>query len=185
MGFFTDLITNAINEYSENKDMEDTLKTLVFAVGHNSAIDREIKKLIANMMQILDENFSLFNNEGQIDAVYRKIQNVNITEFFDDILSLRVDRTKIANIYVLDLTFILFLMRMGLLHPQYIYNLYLIRKHFNLTRQELATCYRTIANMQNQKMDFDDVAEEIEDLVGDAVIQELIQQYPYLIEKKI
>lgn len=183
MGFFEDLARKAFDTYSANKDNEDTLKTLVFVVGHKAALDRELKKSIASMMKILDEDFSLYSNESEINAAYNKVQNSSLENFFSDILSLRIDRTKIANIYIMDLSFVLVLRRMGIFQPQYIYNLYLIRKHFNLSRQELAACYRALANMQNQEVDFDDFAEEIEDLTGDEAVSELVQKIPELAEE--
>ncbi len=183
MGFFEDLARKAFDTYSANKDNGDTLKTLVFVVGHKVALDRELKKSIASMMKILDEDFSLYSNESEINAAYNKVQNLSLENFFSDILSLRIDRTKITNIYIMDLSFVLVLRRMGIFQPQYIYNLYLIRKHFNLSRQELAACYRALADMQNQEVDFDDFAEEIEDLTGDEAVSELVQKIPELAEE--
>lgn len=67
-----------------------------------------------------------------------------------------------------------------LITPQNIYNLYLVKKHFDFSRQELATCYKAVADLQNA--DFDDTAEAIEALTSEEAIEILVKKYPNLIE---
>jgi|GEM_PF-356157 len=180
MGFFTDLAESAFANYVQNKDIEDTLKSLVFITSYKATLNRDYKKIIAKVMQLVDEEFSFFRDEEKIDTIYANLKNVNSQQFFETILSLRIDRDKIISFFIIDLFFVLALENIKLITPQNIYNLYLVKKHFDFSRQELATCYKAVADLQNA--DFDDTAEAIEALTSEEAIEILVKKYPNLIE---
>lgn len=180
MGFFMDLAADAFASYVQNKDVEDTLKSLVFIASYKATINRDYKKMIANVMQLVDEDFSVFRDEERIDEIYISLKNLNPEQFFSEILSLRIDRDKIISFFTFDLLFIMLLGEEDLLAPQHIYNLSLIKKQFAFSRQELAVCYKSIAELQDA--DFDDTAEAIEAITSDEAMKRLVAQYPDLVE---
>ena len=180
MGFFTDLAANAFANYVQNKDTEDTLKSLVFITSYKATLNRDYKKMIVKVMQLMDEEFSFFRDEERIDNIYTELKNVSIQQFFETILSLRIDRDKIISFFIIDLFYIMALKSEELLMPQNIYNLYLVKKHFDFSRQELATCYKYVADLQHA--DFDDTAEAIESLTSEQAMECLVKEYPNLVE---
>lgn len=179
MGFFTDLIGGAINSYIENKDADDTLKTLVFLAGYNTKIERQEKKLIVQAISILDEDATLFEYEDKIDSIQRDFQIQSLEVFFDDILSTRINRDKIENFFTLDVLLFLKLYAEELVKAEQMYNLYTLKNKFNLTKTELRNCYQTVANIIN--LDFNTVAEKIELMTQEETIRELLRRNPALI----
>lgn len=180
MGLFTDLATSAFANYVQNKDIEDTLKSLVFITSYKATLNRDYKKMIVKAMQLLDEEFSYFRDEEKIDGIYTELKNISVQQFFENILSLRIDRDKIISFFTIDLFFVKALENAELITPQHIYNLYLVKKHFDFSRQELASCYKNVADLQNT--DFDDTAEAIEALTSENAMEILVKKYPNLIE---
>ena len=183
MGFFTDFASEAYASYIQGKDTEDMLKSLVFIASYKATLNRDYKKLIANVMKNIDEDFSVFRDEEKIDAIYNTLKDISVSQFFKNILSLRIDRDKIVSFFTIDLFFILALQETELIMPQHIYNLYLVKKHFAFSRQELASCYKVVAELQGAN--FDDTAEAIEALTSAEAIDVLVEKYPNLIESEI
>ena len=181
MGFFTDLIGGAINNYVENKDNEDTLKTLVFLAGYNTNIDEQEKKFIVEAISILDENASLFEYREKIDSIQRDLRIKSLDIFFDDILSTRINREKIINFFIFDVLLFLRLLTAEVVKPEQMYNLYILKNKFNFSNTELKNCYQTVANAIN--LDFDTVAEKIEIMTQENTIRELLQRNPALISE--
>ena len=181
MGFFTDLIGGAINSYIENKDTDDTLRTLVFLAGYNTEIEEQEKKFIVEAISILDEDASLFEYREKIDSIQRNLRIRSLDMFFDDILSTRINREKIVNVFALDVLLFLRLLTEEVVKPEQIYNLYILKNQFNFSKTELKTCYQTVANAIN--LDFDTVAEKIELLTQGDTIRELLQRNPALISE--
>ena len=174
MGLFTDLAASAFANYVQNKDIEDTLKSLVFITSYKATLNRDYKKMIVKAMQLLDEEFSYFRDEEKIDGIYTELKNISVQQFFENILSLRIDRDKIISFFTIDLFFVRALENAELITPQHIYNLYLVKKHFDFSRQELASCYKNVADLQNA--DFDDTAEAIEALTSKNAMEILVPQ---------
>lgn len=181
MGFFTDLIGGAINNYIENKDTDDTLRTLVFLAGYNTNINEQEMKLIVEAISILDENASLFEYKEKIDSLQRDLRIKSLDMFFDDILSTRINREKIENFFTLDVLLFLRLCMEELIKPEQMYNLYILKNKFNFSKTELKNCYQTVAHAIN--LDFDTVAEKIELFTQEDTIRELLQRNPSLISE--
>lgn len=66
MGFFTDLAESAFANYVQNKDIEDTLKSLVFITSYKATLNRDYKKIIAKVMQLVDEEFSFLGMKKKL-----------------------------------------------------------------------------------------------------------------------
>ena len=181
MGFFTDLIGGAINSYIENKDADDTLKTLVFLAGYNTKIEKQEKKFIVQAISILDEDATLFEYEEKIDSIQQDLRIKSLDIFFDDILSTRINREKIINFFILDVLLFLKLLTAEVVKPEQMYNLYILKNKFNFSNTELKNCYQTVANAIN--LDFDTVAEKIEIMTQENTIRELLQRNPALISE--
>lgn len=197
MGFFTeylaaratisvgnavaDAISGAITSAVEQKDKTDVLKSLVFVVSYKGFINKEYKKEIVNVMKFLDSSISLFTYEPEIDAVYQSFQtHLNAETFFEDVLSTRFDREKIIFMYMYVLILVRILNQKNMFSPQQLYNLSLIKKQFNFSRNELGMCYHGLAQIVDS--DTDDIAEELETITGDEAILHLLKTYPDLIE---
>lgn len=182
MGFFSDLAKAAIDSYVESTDKSDTLKSLIFVAGYKEDLSREDKKLIVKVMKCVDENFSLFSDEEKIDQIFNSLKGVNVKTFFENILSLRIDRDKIISFFILDLMLLIYLADQGTCTAQNKYNLYLVKKHFNFSRSELVKCYQQLGDLQNA--DIDDTAEAVESLIGEEAIADLVRDNPYLIGER-
>lgn len=177
----TDAVSGAINSAVQNKDKTDVLKSLVFVVSYKGALNKEYKKEIVNVMKIMDESISLFTYEPEIDAVYKTFQtHLNAEAFFEDVLSTRFDREKIIFMYMYVLILVRILNQKNMFSPQQLYNLSLIKKQFNFSRNELGMCYSGLAQLVDS--DTDDIAEELETITGDEAITHLLKTYPDLIE---
>ncbi|MEL3903957.1 MAG: SHOCT domain-containing protein [Treponemataceae bacterium] len=182
MGFWGDLAKAAFDSYVETTDKADTLKSLVFVAGYKEDLTREDKKLIVQVMRCVDEDFSLFRDEAEIDQVYNLLKDIDINDFFENILSLRIDRDKIIFFFILDLLLLINLADQDTCTPQNRYNLYLVKKHFDFSRNELARCYQQLSDLQNA--DIDDTAEAVESLIGEEAIADLVRDNPYLIGER-
>lgn len=182
MGFFTDLIGGAINSYIENKDTDDTLRTLVFLLGYNEVLSKNDKKLIVETMRVLDDDATMFEYEEKIDSIQNEFSTKSFEEFFSDILSTRIDREKIVAFFTYNVLTFLKVCAEETVKPTHMYNLYLLKKQFQLTKVELKNCYQVVAGVIN--LDFDDVAEKIEMFTGEEAINELIKKYPNIISGK-
>lgn len=197
MGFFTeylaaratisasnavaDAVSGAIASAVERKDKTDVLKTLVFVVSYKGTLNKEYKKEIVNVMRILDDSISLFTYEPEIDAIYQSFQtHLNAEVFFEDVLSTRFDREKIIFMYMYVLILARLLNQKNMFSPQQLYNLSLIKKQFNFSRNELGMCYHGLAQIVDS--DIDSIAEELETITGDEAILHLLEAYPDLIE---
>lgn len=176
-----DAISGAVSAAVEQKDKLDVLKSLTFVVSYKSTLSKEYKKEIVNVMQIMDESISLFTYEPEIDSVYQSLQSLpNAEAFFKDVLAFRFDREKIEFMYMFVLILTRLLNQKDMFTPQQLYNLSLMKKQFNFTRQELGHCYHGLAQVLNS--DTDDIAEELETITGDEAISHLLEAYPDLIE---
>lgn len=176
-----DVISGAVSSAIEQKDKLDVLKSLTFVISYKSTLSREYKKEIVNVMRVIDESTSLFTYEPEIDAVYQSLQTLpNAEAFFQDVLAFRFDREKIEFMYMFVLILARLLNQKDMFTPQQLYNLSLMKKQFNFTRQELGQCYHGLAQILNA--DTDDIAEELETITGDEAISHLLEAYPDLIE---
>lgn len=176
-----DAISGAVSAAVEQKDKLDVLKSLTFVVSYKSTLSKEYKKEIVNVMQFMDESISLFTYEPEIDSVYQSLQSLpNAEAFFKDVLAFRFDREKIEFMYMFVLILTRLLNQKDMFTPQQLYNLSLMKKQFNFTRQELGHCYHGLAQVLNS--DTDDIAEELETITGDEAISHLLEAYPDLIE---
>ena len=177
----TDAVSGAIAAAVEEKDREDVLKSLTFVVSYKGTLNKEYKKEIVNVMKILDDTISLFTYEPEIDTVYKDLQShPNAEAFFEDVLAARIDREKIVFMYMYVLILARTLNQKNMFFPQQLYNLSLIKKQFNFSRQELGQCYHGLA--QVLESDTDDIAEELETITGDEATANLLEAYPDLIE---
>lgn len=179
MGFFTNLAAAAISNYIDNKDNDDTLRTLVFLAGHNSKLGIEEKKLIIQAFSVQCENASLFEYEEKIDSIQKELKSTSIDDFFSNILSTRINRDKIVSFFTLDICLYLRLATDEIIQPSQMYNLYLLKNKFELSKSELISCYRTVSSTIN--LDFDMVAKLLEFITDENSIQMLLNKYPNML----
>lgn len=164
-------------------DKNDLLKTLVFMVGNNINLDRSGKKAIATVLSIVyDENISLFSIEDKIDIAYSDLQSVTPNQFFANIASINSDREQTCLIYLVILLLYMELSNANQALPAHIYNLYLIKHFFAITRDELAKCYGELGTKLEK--DTDDIADIFENLTSDESIKAIEEKNPELTYKE-
>lgn len=178
--FAAEAITGAISASIEKKDRQDLLKTLVFVTSYKATLTRDLKKHIVTIMKIIDEDISVFSCEPEIDGIYRDLQKMTSAAFFKEVLSTRILREKIMQMYIYVLFLVSRLNGDKTLSPQQLYNLSLIKKQFQFSRQELGQCYSALAKLT--ETDTDDIAEELEMLTGESAMRQLMKDYPDLVE---
>lgn len=180
MGFWGDVfdIANAMLEANNaKKDNEDLLKSLVFVAGFHTTFDKQIKKVIISMMQIfVNEEYTLFEHEPELDSIYKTVNSMNAKQFIAKIVETRIDRDRNIVFYAGVLALIYGLKVAEILEPQNLYNLYLIKEHFNFSRSELTKCYKLIAVWFEE--DFDKIAEGLEAMTSAEAMQLLFEHYP-------
>ena len=156
------------------------LKTLVFMVGNNIALDRSIKKSIASVLStIYDEKISLFAIEEQIDSAYSKLKGENLKQFFSEISAINTDREQTCFMYVVIMLLYMQLSDENVVLPVHTYNLALIKKFFAISRSELAQCYSALG--EKLEKDTDDIADVFEKLTSAASIKEIESENPTLV----
>ncbi|MBQ4378320.1 MAG: hypothetical protein II821_03880 [Treponema sp.] len=163
------------------QNKQDMLKALVFFITHNIGINRTIKKAIADLFsEAYQERISLFSIEDKINSVYEMVINKSPADFFTEIESIYFDRDNVKAIYLyLCLLYIQFDSEQEIL-PAHPHNLYLIKKYFRLTHEELAECYGLIGKISDQ--DIDDIADTFEELTSEEKISEIENKYPSLLD---
>ena len=163
------------------QNKQDMLKTLVFFITHNIGINLTIKKVIADLFsEAYQEQISLFSIEDKINSAYEMVINRSPADFFIEIESIYCDRDNVKAIYLyLCLLYIQFDSKQEIL-PAHSHNLYLIKKYFGLTHEELAECYGLIGKISDQNID--DIADTFEELTSEEKISEIENKYPSLLD---
>lgn len=193
MGIFSDILqeiavdiavdttANIVNNAVNNKDQGDALKILVFTANDkNNVMSRDCKKIIVEVMRTIDETFCLFRDEEKIDQICCELNGVPKSTFFEKILELRMNRRKIMLFFEMELMFILEAQKCGVLKPCHLINLATSKKTFAFSKDELAQCYKNIAEYRNA--DFDDTAVVMEKLTSDRMVEALAERYPDIID---
>lgn len=164
----------------EQADKNDMLKTLVFMVGNNIALDRAGKKSIASVLStVYDENISLFSIEDKIDAAYSELKSENLKQFFSEIAAINTDREQTCFMYVVIMILYIQLSDEKLALPVHAYNLSLIKKFFAINRSELSQCYTALGEKLGK--DIDDVADVFEELTSEESIKKIEAENPTLV----
>lgn len=164
----------------EASDRNDMLRTLVFMLGNNIALDRSGKKtIVAVLSNIYDENISLFSIEDKIDAAYSEIKSVSPKNFFSSIAAINSDRGQTCLMYTVMMFLYTQLSDEGMALPVHAYNLALIKKFFAISRNELAQCYEGLGNKLEK--DIDDIADIFEELTSEETIKAIEAENPTLV----
>lgn len=176
---------SAAREQAEKKQLDENelLKILVFMVGNNIELGRGGKKVIASVLSIVyNEKISLFSIEDKIDEAYSELRSVNPKQFFANISAINSDRKHICLMYIVILLLYIELNNANLLLPAHVYNLYLIKRFFSISRAELAKCYSELGTKLEE--DTDDIADTFEELTSDEAIKAIEEENPDFIYKE-
>lgn len=161
-------------------DRTDMLKTLVFMVANNIALDRSGKKSIAKVLStIYDENISLFSIEEQIDSLYSQLKNQNLKQFFSNIAAINTDREQVCAMYLVAMLLYMGLSEEQAALPAHAYNLALTKKFFGINRSELAQCYALLGEKLGKETD--DIADVFEELTSEESIKQIEAENPTLV----
>ncbi len=164
-------------------DKDDMLKTLVFMVGNNIALDRNGKKEIASILsEIYKETISLFSIEDKINTIYSDLQSKNTKQFFANIAAINTDREHICYMYVVVLLLYSVLSNDGKALPVHAYNLSLIKRFFAINHAELVECYSALGKMLEQ--DVDNIADLFEELTSEETIRAIEESNPILVHEE-
>lgn len=109
MGLFGDIFDIAGALYADRvnkQDTKDLLKSLIFVASFHATLNKANKKVIANVMKLTDNEYTLFEHEEEIDAIYNSIKSINTNRFFSEMLETRIDRDKIIVFFAMDLALI-------------------------------------------------------------------------------
>lgn len=190
MGIFNELVSGVANyleeenakelakqiEHKNKSDKDDFLKTLMFFVCHKTEISRDHKKFVADSLSTyLGEKISLFSIEDQVEEIYNSLSKQTPEGFLNSIKAISDDREVIKYIFISCIQIYLMLIHSQKIQPTQIYNFYLIKKIFNLNRQELAECYDKIGDSLG--ISTDEVAEIIEEATSESTINAMKQEF--------
>ena len=165
------------------QDKNDMLKTLIFMVGNNIALDRNGKKSIATVLStIYKENISLFSIEEKIDSAYAEIKTESPKQFFSTVAAINSDREQVCAMYLVTMFLYMELSDESIALPAHAYNLSLIKRFFAISRPELAKCYAALGEKLGK--DIDDIADIFEDLTSEESIKKIEAENPTLIYEK-
>ncbi len=176
-----------IEKEKKSQGIEYSIKVLTFLLGRKKELSESDKEFIeTSITSMFEEELKEFDIDisKKIENTYHKIKHLkNSEDFFIN------NKINEAHPYAKNIVFVMSIITFisitgesenGKFKPEYVYNLYLIRKNLNLTKNDEKDCIKAIGNMA--QISIDETKTIFENIFSEETISTIEEKFPELLD---